>query len=238
MKRISVLLWALMLTACVKNVDGTFNAKSDLLLNTKKGQRQVKAGTKPATLKLKSKKKVQLTFFENGEKLKVVFKVPKGIKIPQNRGSLRLRADEVGQPYDIAANIDNEYTSSEPRHGTESCYRTVYRPVRRCTTRVVGQEQRCRRENGRRVCRNVDVTRRVCRTVRESRSVRGYRNITYTITGNSKEFSFKLLDPATQANLGTFKGYEYSSGRDIIDRDLYCRVSGYHYDTGIWIDIH
>lgn len=57
MKHIYLLLvGTLLLTSCVKKVDGTFEAKKDLTLYGRRGDVNLATGNYPAELKLKSKK--------------------------------------------------------------------------------------------------------------------------------------------------------------------------------------
>ena len=236
MNQVLILAFALLSVACVKKVDGNFTANETLRLKTKRGVKVVSPGQKVATLKLKTKKKIQLVFNNNGKKTKVNFKVPSGVNIPRDFGRLRLSADEIGQSYDLDASVDSRTTSSEPRYGTETCYRTVTRPVRRCRTVNDGYRRECRYENGRRVCRNVPNRRRVCHTVWESVRLSGFRDITYVINSVVKEFSLNLINPENQRLSAQFKGSKYSSHRNVVDRAPYCQITGYDLITGRYID--
>ena len=221
-----LLIGTLILTSCVKKVDGTFEAKQDLTLYTRKGDINLATGNYSAELKLKSKKKITLVVNRNGQKLKVKFKVPRGFDIPREHGKIRLTSREVGQPYDVAANVTNSYDDSEPRHTTESCSKTFYE--RRCHYEWRGGETRCRTVNGRRVCHRTPKRKvRVCRDVRVERY--GRRDVTYRYTGKTTEFSFRLFNPVTSEKVAQFKGNKYSSGREVLHRGP-CRVN---HDTVI-----
>lgn len=213
-----VLLFAL--GACVKKVPGTLEVTETVSLRGKDGLVNLQPGTYFSTLKLKKSKKVTLEL-QNGKKQKVIFTVPKGTTIPRSYGEMRLTSAEVGQPYDVTAKVQTLSSSSEIRHTTETCSRSVVRDV--CTFRPGPIRTQCHVDRyGRRICREVRAPSvRVCNPV--SRIVYGTRNVAYRITGRTTEFTFTLFDEASQAPLANFKGTEFNSNRDIVSYGV-CRV--------------
>jgi len=210
----------LLLGACVKNVNGTFEAKSELRLRGKNGLVTLREGAYSSTLKLKKSKKVTLVV-QAGGKEKIEFSVPSGVSIPRDYGTMRLTSQEIGQPYDLEAVVDNRFDSSTPVHTTESCRRSVIRDVCRYETRP--SHEVCHTDHhGRRICRRVTPPAvRVCSPT--TTYVYGIRDVTYRYNGKTTEFSFKLFDQNSQAEVGTFKGHEYSSNREVLSYG-HCRI--------------
>ncbi|MBI2520234.1 MAG: hypothetical protein HYV97_07445 [Bdellovibrio sp.] len=187
MKKIVLLLSVVLLTSCVEKVKGTFEVKTPLSFKGKDGNITLAKGVHSAVLTVKQKKYASILV---GYNRKVQFTLPKGVRLPTNSGELRLTAQEVGQPYDLTATAETVYSNSGPRTTIESCTSTVSRPV--CSFDPVSQ---------RRVCREQTI------------NVRGHREVTFEYHGETTEFNFTLLTPASTEVVGSFNGSDYDSRR-------------------------
>ena len=192
MKKIVLLLSMVLLTSCVEKVRGTFEAKRPLTLRGKDGSLTLTEGVHSAVLKIKQKKSATIVVEANGRKSKVQFNLPRGVKLPTNYGQVRLTSNEVGQPYDVNAAANTTVSNSGPRTSTESCSRSVVRPV--CSYVTVPSRPVCRTDRyGRQICSTPPATtRRVCRD--EWVSVYGQRQVTFEYRGETTEFNFTLLE--------------------------------------------
>lgn len=214
-----VLIFGLVLLSCscVKKVQGTLDSKDSFSLNGRNGSIELHRGIYAGTLKLKKKKKFVLDLIIGGTRKKADFIVPRGIKIPRHGGRLRLKAREIEQPIDLAADVITNKNPTDLRYSTSGCERTVNKNV--CRERTV--QGSCEiNESGRRIC---TPTRTVqdCRLVR--RVMYGTRVITFRNVNEVTSFNFALLSPEDQKVLATFKGEEVDTEREVLDYGP-CRV--------------
>ena len=223
MKHILLIALAFSFGACYnKKIDGQLDVLRPLTLKSKNGKVTLRPNNYEAKLKLKTKRKFQLVVPGPTTK-KFTFKVPRGIEIPRNNGSLRLRRSEVKQPVDVALDFDTEVSRSEERQMTESCSRTI---TRRVCRRVHKPARRvCRERDGRRTCRTIPArTVRECRN--EPRTVYGTRDVTYQNVYRVRNFNAELLDSDTQETLANFSGRKTSNDRDYLYRSA-CHINHY-----------
>jgi len=228
MKSVILIATLLAFTGCYKKVAGTFETREEIKLNGKRGTVTLPAARYNANLKVKTKRKFQLVIPGNAGH-KFTFRIPRGVSMPRNYGQVRLRASEVGQPYDLSANIDTTQNRSEVRHDTESCSRQVRREVCRYERRP--EREVCRQRNGRRVCRRVPGRRvRVCEP--EWDTVWGTRDISFREVGKTTSYKVKFMAPNDGRVVARFRGNRYSSDREIISRSR-CYLDR-RYDRPYW----
>jgi len=186
-KNLSVLLLASgLLVSC--NLSGIFTVHDDIQLKDKKGNLiNISAGKYEAKIKRTrfGKNRVRLKFVDHGEKRKIYFRLPKGMKLPDGYGSIQVPSAVNGQNYDLAGLVDSDITESPPTHGYESC---VYdtRPVRRCR-RVCSAHDRW--EHGHGHCY------RDCWWDREN--IYGRREIVYHYVYTDEVTTYSLTEPGT-----------------------------------------
>jgi|GEM_PF-5139917 len=228
MKKVVLLLSALLLTSCVEKVAGTFETKKPVTLRGTNGSITLSEGVHSAVLKVGAKKAVTLVVEANGQKSKVKFNLPKGVRIPTNNGQVRLASVQVGQPYDVVAAADTTVSRSGPRTASESCSVQVVRPV--CRYVVTTLPPSCYVDRyGRRICHNPPpVSRRVC--TNEWTYVYGYRQVTYEYRGETTEFNFSVLEAGTNTEVAKFNGHDYDSDRVVLNYGP-CLI----YGTGVVI---
>lgn len=186
-KIITLLALSLIFVSC-ENIDGTFNARTDLELKDGNRTDIVRQGQYQAVIKLRSKK-VKLTLKGESGNETYSFTLPSNVDLPRTNGSFKLTSAQVKQPYDVAGNIRTDVTMSERRRERESCqYREPYT-----------------------VCYPDGSGRRVCRT--EYRTRFGFRDVEYRIRTQDQRINFNLLAKGTSAVRGSFAGGEVKRER-------------------------
>lgn len=189
------------MSSCKLTLTGKLEAFDSLSFNPKKkkhGPILADAGTYSATLSFKSKKKIYLKF-KDGKKKKVLFRIPKGKKLPRTSGAFTLLSSESGQPYDLEGEIDTSFSSGPQTTSTESCSETYYR----------------------RVCRRNEEGKREC--YREAYTEYGTRQVTGHYEYTEKALSSILKDKNSGAVVGQFNGTHHDSTFSV---DYYggCRI--------------
>lgn len=218
MRNLLGFLCIVFLSASCMEVDGTLNVKQDVTFQNvtietanREQDMTVPAGNYRAQLEFKSRERVVLEikdFYKNNRDIDIEFDIPKGSGIPQDNGNFFLSAADVGQPYDIAGEVNTDITRSPRRYDQEQCTYTDYE--RRCQ-RVCRNVCRTR-PDGRRVCRQRCENR--CRNVRVTKW--GWRDIEYHVRTEEKDYEVEILVPGTNTQAAVFQG-DYRNSQTIID---------------------
>ena len=220
MKAIILGLLSLSMVSCYQTRQGRLDVYESFTLKAKGNKKvTIDAGNYTAKLKLKTKKKFQLLIPEMDYKF--VFKVPKGIKLPQNHGNVKLSSRALKQPIDIDLTADKRVLESEVYTVTERCSETVYRRV--CRTERTPARRVCRNypDGSRRCTTHPPRTRRVCRN--EPRNVYGDRRVTYRDITEEKIFLATIFAPGTSDVVGEFDSTKRTKRRNMISSGP-CRI--------------
>lgn len=145
----------------------------------------VKAGSMKAKLDQKSKTKISLILDGLKNDPSVIFKVPKGFKIPERNGEFHLKSKQVGQPFDLHGLVNTKVTESKEYRGWERCTYTEQRRV----CRTVPPRCRTNRE-GRTICRGGGQ-----RCHWENVTVWGDQRVEYYYRQTDRDINIGLMEP-------------------------------------------
>ncbi len=221
MKHFLILAFALTLGGCYKkNIDGDFSVYEAFELKKGKKVITIEPNEYTATLRMKDRKKFQLVL-PGVKGKKFTFKFPKQFMVPRANGNLKLSARDLNQPVDVELNFNTNTNRSAAENVVESCSRTFYDRI--CRWETTPGRRVCRTDShGRRVCRNEPPRRRrVCRSV--PRTIYGSRDVTVRFISTEKLYIADLFRPSSDEIVATYKGREYSSRREVLNRGV-CRL--------------
>lgn len=182
MKKLTVLMFAVLLLTGCEEYKGYLNLNQTIELKVDDKNFTIPAGERPATLKRNSKKKIKLHVNVDGEGHKVSFKVPKDFEVPEE-GEFFLPSDITQQPVDLAGLVSTSQTQTEEHSSVESCSYSV-------------REYFCRRYKG-------NTYRCWC----EYRSYYdGDRRVRYYYNIKESGLQIDLLQPGSENSYGSFDG--------------------------------
>ena len=195
MKIIFSICMLLVLTACETPYgDFVVNEKLQFKRKTVFGNTRyinIPTGSYNAKAKIKSKK---ISLKIDGFKKKVVFKIPSHIDLPTRTANIKLTSSQIGQKYDLNADVIVDTFRSSLRRDNETCQYTRYE--HRCR-RYCDNQGRCRS-----ICENVPVT------------YYGYKRVEfYNVTVN-RDYELELLTPSTEVIKAVFQGNSSVKFRD------------------------
>lgn len=216
--KMTVATCLLALTAC-KDLSGSLVANEKLTLKVTKGSAEIPAGTHRGTLKVQSKKKINLELNLPKGKVVAAFKTTQNLKELSPGDKIQIAAKDSGQAYDVAGVYDVDHSSSGSTRTTESCtyYTTEYRceevydngschTTTECGTNALGE----------RICKE----REHCspggyRTECGNRSVShsGWQEVEYYHSTKTELISLKLLAPSDKRVVAEFHGSESDSDK-------------------------
>lgn len=197
MKSIFLLTAILSLTSCV-NLKGVLTTHQTMSFKTKKKTIHVSQGAHKATIKFKSKKKLQLVLTK-GRNKKINFTIPGNVTIPRSNGEIFLTAAQTGQSYDLHGEIDTEYRSGPSQVSVESC--SITRRVKECV----------RNDQGQRECRMIE------------RTIEGRKRTRYHMDYQDKDLFVTFNVPNSAAIAAKFHGTQHTSNK-VIERVGPCRT--------------
>lgn len=145
MRKLFLGFMSLILVSC-NDVSGNLHVLGDFSLTQNGVEFEIDPGIQEATLKFKSKKKIQLKLKLNGEKHSFDFDLAREYDFPRRNGNFRIPAEENSQGYDIIGEIRTLSERSRRYMERESC------TVREWRTR-------CRNTRRGRICERIPVTR-------------------------------------------------------------------------------
>ncbi len=183
-------LVALSLVSC-KNGSGLFTVEKDIQLKGKKEAVTFEEGSYDVSLNYKKKlfsSKVKVELKAKG-KDKVVFNVPKRVKLNRNYADEILKASEVGQDFDVKVNIFTKFSSSDPYFDTESCHETFY--YKACSINEEGSEV----------------------YTKKSMSLAGLQKVQFHYNYKDKYIDFALLEIDGGEQVANFRGGDNSSSK-------------------------
>jgi hypothetical protein len=196
MKKLALVLLSFTMLGC-NEIDGVTEAFTDFVLAGKKSEVLVPEGRHETELKFRSKEKIEMKLNINGEESEVVFRLAREYDFPRRNGTFFIPADDNSQGVDIDGEIRTHVEESRREFRDERCSRTVYR-----------RECRVRRD-GRRICRDVPVTRH------------GWKRVEYHYEETEQELTLNIADG--NAELARFHALDRSRRR-VMDYEGPCRV--------------
>lgn len=118
MKKLIILANLLLLTAC-DPFEGVLSVKYPFMVKGKKSI-VIPVGDQNAKLEMDGDKQIEITTNINGKKTKIELNLPKKLKLPNN-GTFTLSAQELGQDFSSAGNVQTSTSDSDLQTGYESC---------------------------------------------------------------------------------------------------------------------
>ena len=167
-----------------KKVDGTLTVNNKIKLNKWGKTYKYSPGQYRAQAIFDSKDKVKLEIIRKN----FHFDVPEDTQIPRRNGSLFLTSEEVGQPYDLHAEVATDVETTDTVYTTEQCTYTEAYTI--CDPDYNYGTERCRTEY---------------RTVYGWQEVEYYRKIT------DSTVTFELLEPGSDVQAAVFSGNDRKS---------------------------
>lgn len=190
-----LLTFGILFAACDNSVDGQLQVRAPFTMIDKNGTEFTvssdrKINVDPENVGDIGDEKVKLKLKDDdGKDRKVTLEVPSSQSIPQN-GTLFLKGEDVGQPFDLLTDVSTETVDGPQTHGYESCTYQTQEYV--CYNTPHGQQ-----------CRYQTVSRQ------------GHREtIEHTRTTDVRAES-TFMAAGTQTVVGTFEGARRDSYRVI-----------------------
>jgi len=158
-KLIWILSLALIFAAC-SEITGFTKVFKPLNVIDKKGKAfQIQPGQVETVAKLKNDSRelsVKFLKVSQDKNIEIKIKIPEGVVIPQDSGSLELSGAQTGQPFNLKAELSSKTTTGPTQDYNRAC--TYYTYVQRCG-------ERCHTVSG--ACRKICDSNNHCRTVCE-----------------------------------------------------------------------
>lgn len=127
----TLILGSLGLSACDDSVEGALTVHSPIVMKDEKGRILDISSSRKMTIDPDNagkigKEELRLKLKENsGKDRKIVLKVPVSQSLPQRNGSILLRGSDVGQQFDLQADVSTVESETPPSQTTASCTLTV-----------------------------------------------------------------------------------------------------------------
>ena len=190
----SLLLACLGLAACGE-LSGTITLQRAMNVVDKKGKTQQLAnGTYRAEFEYKEDKreiKLKVKDAIQGKKdLEMKIIVPATTEIPRNNGSVVLKGNEIGQPFDLHGELNTDVSETSPTRGVESCTYTEREYVcRRVCEERIGRDGK-KYTDCHRACDYEYVTKY------------GQKDVEYHYVTTTVSLMADLLETQSQENVG------------------------------------
>lgn len=201
----------LALSAC-KDLDGSLVTNEKISLRANRADVVIQPGTYNGTLKVQSKKKINLEVNVAGKKSIFAFKTTQNLKDLSPGDKIQVSAKDSGQAYDVSGVYDVDHSSSGSTRTTESCtyYTTEYSceevydsgscsTTTECGTNALGEpickeREHCSPGGYRTECGNHSIPHS------------GSREVEYSYTTRTELIALKLLAPSDKRVVAEFKG--------------------------------
>lgn len=226
MKNVKLIVAAVLLTlTSCKDLSGSLSVIEAISLkNDSKGMVAIQPGTYSGSLKVNSKRKINLELNLANGKNTFIFKTSQNLKDLKSGDRIQISASTSGQPYDVDGVYMVNTSQSDLQRTNESCtYETTEYRCRRVTTpRSCQVVKECDPQNPdqcaeREVCSGGD-TSDVCGN--ESVSHQGWHDVEFYHSTTTESVQLQIV--SNQRSLSQFSGSDSSSSKHYTHQDL-CR---------------